>query len=70
MSRVDTLLARFPGPVTLYPSRLKWFGYFTLSLAFAAAGLYLAIAGNLDSEETFEMWLCFVFSASARLRQS
>lgn len=67
MSRVDKLLARFPGPVTLYPGRLKWFGYFGISFAFAAAGLYYALAGHLDAGDTIMAWLSFICFGGAAL---
>jgi hypothetical protein len=38
------ILSRFPGPVTLRPSRGRWFGVFAISIAFATASLWLLIA--------------------------
>jgi hypothetical protein len=38
-SRVDAILARFPGPVTLYPSRLRLIGLLAVGLAFVAVSI-------------------------------
>jgi hypothetical protein len=39
MDRIATLLAQFPGPVTLAVSRWKWWGFVTASAVFTAAGI-------------------------------
>jgi hypothetical protein len=38
-SRVDAMLAQFPGPVTLYPSRLKYSLLLLVSALFVAGGV-------------------------------
>ncbi len=37
-SKIDAILSRFPGPVTLYPSRKKWLLVLVGSAVFTAAG--------------------------------
>jgi hypothetical protein len=50
--RLDAILARFPGPVTLYPSRRKW------AIIFVVGGL--AAAGGVWMVETEHPWGWFV----------
>ena len=45
-SRIDAILSRFPGPVTLYPSRKKWL-FVLLTGGVLTFGGYLMISdGN------------------------
>jgi len=63
MRQVDSILAEFPGPVTLQPSRLKMLALFAGSLIFVASGvamLKIRPAG-MDSSETLMMWLAVGF---------
>jgi hypothetical protein len=39
-------LARFPGPVTLYPSRTKWLLVFSCGAAFTAGGIAMVVTGE------------------------
>ena len=39
VSKIDAILARFPGPATLYPSRKKWLLILLGSALFTAAGI-------------------------------
>ncbi len=43
LDKVDAILARFPGPVTLRVSRLKMLTLFAGSLAFVVCGLFLIV---------------------------
>jgi len=38
---ITKILSRFPGPVTLYPSRIKWLLVFTVSALFAVGGIFM-----------------------------
>jgi hypothetical protein len=63
MRQVDTILARFPGPVTLHPSRLKILGAFALTLSFAVFCVYLLVAKlpEFDWYDTIMSWLATLF---------
>jgi hypothetical protein len=59
---VDTILARYPGPVTLTPSRLKTIALFAGSLAFVIGGVWvLRVADDLDSGDRLMLWLSILF---------
>jgi hypothetical protein len=51
----NEILARFPGPVTLYPSRRKWLLVMAGCLLFAVAGIGEAYNGDAKG------WLGVVF---------
>jgi hypothetical protein len=38
---ITKILSRFPGPVTLYPSRIKWLLVFTVCALFAVGGIFM-----------------------------
>jgi len=40
---VDDIVARFPGPVTLFPSRLKWWIMLVLGVVMTAASVWVAV---------------------------
>ena len=40
--KTEEVLARFPGPVTLYPSRKKWFLLLLVCAGFTAGGVWMA----------------------------
>jgi hypothetical protein len=40
------LLSRFPGPVTLYPSRAKWLLFIAGGPLFAVGGLWMVLSGR------------------------
>jgi hypothetical protein len=40
--KVDTMIARYPGPVSLPVSRVKWLGLLGASLAFLAGSIYMS----------------------------
>ena len=45
-SQVDLILSRFPGPVTLYPSRIKWLLVLLGCGLFTVAGLWIVSQGT------------------------
>jgi hypothetical protein len=45
-SKADLIVTRFPGPVELRVSRLKWLGLLGASLAFAVGSIYMAHDGG------------------------
>jgi hypothetical protein len=45
-STADDILARFPGPVTLSPSRRKWALILLISAGFTAIGVWMVASGN------------------------
>jgi hypothetical protein len=51
------ILARFPGPVTLYPSRKKWLLVFLGGAAFTAGGIWMIRSGEAEG------WYVTVFFA-------
>jgi hypothetical protein len=62
MPQIDTILARFPGPVTLHPSRRKFLVAFVLCLGFTAFCVYLLTSGHLFGWQDRTMaWLSAVF---------
>ncbi len=54
-SRVDAILSRFPGPVTLYPSRTKWL------LILLGCGLFAAIGYWMISDGDRRGWFVLIF---------
>ena len=44
--RVSVLMVRFPGPMTLYPSRAKWLLIFLIGALFAAGGILMIRDGR------------------------
>jgi hypothetical protein len=51
----DAILSRFPGPVTLYPSRRKWLLVFAGCALFAVIGFWMIKGGDLRG------WLVLIF---------
>jgi hypothetical protein len=49
------ILARFPGPVTIYPSRKKWLLVFAISIAFTAGGTWMIASCDASG------WFVLVF---------
>jgi hypothetical protein len=58
---VDAVLARFPGPVTLHVSRLKFVGLLAASLGFVVALLYILQDDALSPSGTAPAWLGIAF---------
>jgi hypothetical protein len=58
---VDAVLARFPGPVTLHVSRLKFVGLAAASLGFVVALLYILKDDALSPSGTAKAWLGIAF---------
>jgi hypothetical protein len=60
---VDAILARFPGPVTLRVSRLKWFAVLAGGLGFVAIGVFMLRGdiGGVDRWDVLIAWACLVF---------
>jgi hypothetical protein len=58
---VDAVLARFPGPVTLHVSRLKFVGLLAASLGFVVALLYMLQDDALSASATFKAWFGIAF---------
>ena len=55
MANDTDLLARFPGPLALTPSRGKWFVVMLVGLAFTATGLFLMPRNEMMT------WFCVIF---------
>jgi hypothetical protein len=51
----DAVMARFPGPLTFYPSRRKWLLTMSGSALFAAGGVWMLREGN------WKGWLVLLF---------
>jgi hypothetical protein len=51
----DAILVRFPGPVTLYPSRRKWLLVFAGCAVFAVGGFWMIRDGDLRG------WFVLIF---------
>jgi hypothetical protein len=66
-SEVDALLARFPGPVTLNPSRLKSLVLLAVCLGFLVGLTYLLQHGTLGPAGAFKAWLGTVLFAAGAL---
>jgi hypothetical protein len=45
-SKADDILARFPGPVTLSPSRRKWILILLIAIGFTAGGVWMVGRGD------------------------
>jgi hypothetical protein len=60
-NRVETILARFPGPVTMPVSRIKALGVLLGCVAFVAIGVLILRYGDGEAEEIFGAWLAIVF---------
>jgi hypothetical protein len=57
-SRVDAILAQFPGPVTLYASRAKWLLALVICLLFVAAAIWgMWSMGTTDPRG----WMALIF---------
>ena len=63
---VASVLARFPGPVTLKPSPLKWIVMVALALGFVAAGIFLIRVGQ-STHQLFWGWVSVVFFGACGL---
>lgn len=55
--KVDALLARFPGPLRLGASRLKFVGLLAGSAAFVALCVYLLQHGRLSASGEMKAWI-------------
>jgi hypothetical protein len=51
---VDAILARFPGPVTLRPSRLKWFAVLAVALGLVAFAVF--VLGHTPTNLFAQIW--------------
>src|SRR5215831_13159160 len=60
-SRVDAILARFPGPVTLHPSRIKWL------LVLLAGGVFTFGGYLMVSDGDSRGWFVLVFFAAVAI---
>ena len=61
---LDEILSRFPGPVTLYPSRRRWLGILLGCAAFVAIGVWMLIStstGDGSFANTAIAWFAIVF---------
>jgi hypothetical protein len=56
-SQIVPILSRFPGPVTLYPSKTKWLSTFLGCLGFSIIGIWLIEIGN----RTWMDWSALIF---------
>jgi len=63
---VATVLARFPGPVTLKPSPLKWIVMVALALGLVAGGIFLIRVGQ-STHQLFWGWVSIVFFGACGL---
>jgi hypothetical protein len=69
LRQVDTILASFPGPVTLHQGRRKFFITFMLCLGIAAFCAYLLFARHLFGwEDEILMWAATLFFALCAIR--
>jgi hypothetical protein len=53
------ILARFPGPVMLLPSRKKWLGILLLCVVFVAIAVWMILTG--DSSDQLDAWGALAF---------
>jgi hypothetical protein len=60
-NKVDAILARFPGPVTLRVSRLKMLALLAGSLAFVVGGILLIVFVKDDPEAVIAGMACVLF---------
>jgi len=61
--KVDALLSRFPGPVTLAVSRARWLGVLAIAVAFVLACVFI-LCGDLGIDEAWDQsmaWAGIVF---------
>src|SRR5262245_24467071 len=60
---IDTILARFPGPVTLTASRRKWIGMLAIAVGFVAIAIFMLYRQPADfgSEGILVAWSGMVF---------
>ena len=65
--RIDDILARFPGPVTLHPSRRRWSLVLLLSAGFTAGGVWMASEDRLGWFVAAFFGACTVAAAIALL---
>ena len=63
---VDAILARFPGPVTLYPSRRKLIGMLAIALGFVTISILL-LRGKPADSATWMIWACLLFFGACAL---
>lgn len=69
MDQADTILARFPGPVTLTPGRRKFVAVFAVCLGFTAFCVYLLMSGRLSEWQDMIMaWLASALFGVASAR--
>jgi hypothetical protein len=57
-SKIEVNLARFPGPVRLYPSRKKWFLILLISALFTVVGFWMV------AESASSGWYALIFFAA------
>lgn len=60
-SKASQILARFPGPVTLYPSRKKWLLLLLAGLAFTLAGIWMVATAAPEG------WFVLIFFGSGAI---
>jgi len=56
--KVDALLSRFPGPVTLAVGRARWLGVLAIAVAFVLACVFL-LCGDLGIDEAWDRWIAW-----------
>jgi hypothetical protein len=61
--QIENIAARFPGPVTLYPSRKKWLIVFLGSALFAVGGIWMVSSG--EQKGWFVLIVFALFAATA-----
>jgi hypothetical protein len=59
--KVSAILARFPGPVTLHPSRIRYVGLLAASLGFVAALVFMLQHGSIGPGGALKAWLGIAF---------
>jgi hypothetical protein len=64
---VDELLSRFPGPITLYPSRAKWRFLTAGAAAFTAVAIFLSVFAPMDAVHRILMIFGAIFFGSCML---
>ena len=55
-NKVDAILARFPGPVTLPVRRLKWLAMLAGGLAFAVIAIWMLHAEDVSGSDRWAAW--------------
>jgi len=65
--QIENIAARFPGPVTLYPSRTKWLVVFLGCALFALGGIWMISSGEQKGWFVLIVFGLFTATAAAML---